>query len=110
MKTEKFHIEFLFDCIRKIEKYTSGVSEEDFWKNEEKQSAVIMQLTLVGETSKNLSEEIKSNIDLPWKEIAGFRDVAIHDYSDLDLKIVWAAAKNRIPELKQKLTEYLSKS
>ena len=103
MKDEKFHIDFIFDSIRKIEGFTTGISREMFIENEEKQSAIILQLMLIGETSKKLSDEIKNKIDLPWKQIAGFRDMAIHNYVDLDLDTIWDAVQNRIPELKEKL-------
>ena len=106
MKTEKFHIDFILDSIRKIEDYTNEITEEMFLDNQEKQSAVILQLLLIGETSKKLSEETINKMDLPWKQIAGFRNMAIHDYTNLNLDIVWKAVKNRIPELKAKLLEY----
>ena len=106
MKTEKFHIDFILDSIRKIEDYTNEITEEMFLDNQEKQSAVILQLILIGETSKKLSEETINKMDLPWKQIAGFRNMAIHDYTNLNLDIVWKAVKNRIPELKAKLLEY----
>ena len=103
MKSEKFYLDFILDCIRKIENSTSGINKETFLENQEKQSAVILQLMLIGETSKKLSEGIKNKIHLPWKEIAGFRDMAIHDYVNLNLDTVWNTAVDRIPELKQNL-------
>jgi uncharacterized protein with HEPN domain len=106
MKTEKFYIDFMLDSIQKIEDYTNGITEEMFLDNQEKQSAIILQLILIGETSKKLSEETINKMDLPWKQIAGFRNMAIHDYTNLNLDIVWKAVKNRIPELKARLLEY----
>ena len=106
MKTENFYIDFMLDSVRKIEDYTRGITQEMFLDNQEKQSAIILQLILIGETSKKLSEDFKNKIDLPWKQIEGFRNMAIHDYTNLNLDIVWNAVKNRIPELKNKLLEY----
>ena len=98
----------MLDSARKIDNYTSGVSKKMFLVNQEKQSAIILQLMLIGETSKKLSEEIKSQIDLPWKQIAGFRDIAIHDYVNLNLDVVWEVTQKRIPVLKVKLEEFLN--
>jgi uncharacterized protein with HEPN domain len=61
---------------------------------------------LIGEAAKRLSEDTKSKIDLPWKRITGFRDVAIHDYTDLDLEDVWDTVNKDISELKAKILEY----
>ncbi len=44
-----------------------------------------MQLAVIGELSKRLSDEFKKRVSLPWKQIAGFRDRAVHDYYQLDL-------------------------
>ena len=110
MKTERFHIDFILDSVRKIEEYTSGIDRESFDKNTMVQSAVILQLMLIGETSKKLSEETKNKMDLPWKQIAGFRDMAIHDYVNLNLGKILDAVEDRIPELKVKLLEYKNKT
>jgi len=106
MKNEKFHIDFILDSVRKIEKSINEVSKEIFLSNQDKQSLAILQLMLIGETAKKLSEETKNKINLPWKHIAGFRDVAIHDYTDLDLEDIWDTIHKDIPELKAKLLEY----
>lgn len=46
-----------------------------------------------------MSEETKSRIDLPWKDIAGFRDRAIHDYYSIDLDVVWRTVTDDLPML-----------
>ena len=62
-----------------------------------------MQLTLIGEVSKKISDDLKKKINLPWKEIAGFRDKAIHDYFDINLDVVWNTIIIDLPPLKEKL-------
>jgi uncharacterized protein with HEPN domain len=46
-----------------------------------------MQLALIGELAKRVSADTRSVVNIPWKEIAGFRDRAIHDYFQIDLNI-----------------------
>jgi uncharacterized protein with HEPN domain len=106
MKSEKFNIDFMLDCVRKIEDSSKDVDFEVFKNNQEKQSAIILQIMLIGESAKKLSEETKNKINLPWKEIVGFRDIAVHDYISLDLNKIWNSVQNDIPELKKKLLEY----
>jgi uncharacterized protein with HEPN domain len=67
------------------------------------QSAVIMQLAVIGELSKRLSEEFRTRVSLPWKQIAGFRDRAVHDYFQLDLEFVWLTIRDDLPLLKSAL-------
>jgi len=103
MKLDSVYTEQMLDSVRKIESFMTGIGYVAFLKDEKTQSAVIMQLALIGELAKRLSTEGKSSIGLPWKEIAGFRDRAIHDYFDVDLDIVWNTVQTDIPTLKKEL-------
>lgn len=77
-----------------------------FGADEKTQSAVIMQLMLIGEISKKISPQTKTSIDLPWKDIAGFRDKAVHDYFEVDLDVVWNTIISDVPILKSKLQNF----
>ncbi|TSC84510.1 MAG: hypothetical protein G01um101417_175 [Parcubacteria group bacterium Gr01-1014_17] len=103
MKDDKVYIEQVLDAVRKIEEFTTGFDFVNFSADEKTQSAVILQLAIIGEVAKKISEQEKSQIDLPWKEIIGFRDRAIHDYFGIDIEIVWQTIQVDIPELKMKL-------
>jgi uncharacterized protein with HEPN domain len=103
MKDDSIYIEQIQDSISKIERFVSGIDENTFRSDEKTQSAVILQLALIGELAKRLSTETKERIQLPWKEIAGFRDRAIHDYFDIDLGIVWQTILDDIPLVKSAL-------
>ena len=98
------YIDQILDSIRKIELFVVGVDKESFFENSLVQSGVIMQLTLIGEVSKKISEDTKKKIHLPWKEIAGFRDKAIHNYFDINLDVVWDTIAIDLPMLKEGLT------
>ncbi len=106
MKTDRLYIDQILDSIRKIELYTSDIDKEKFMSNQMAQSAVILQLMLIGEISKRISNEAKSDINLPWKEITGFRDVAIHDYFDVDLDVVWNTVTMDLPVMKEQFQKF----
>ena len=93
--------------MEKIRRFVDGMDKDAFLKNQKTQSAVIMQLALIGELAKRISEETKSTVDVPWKEIAGFRDRAIHDYYQIDLQIAWDTITLDLAPLATELQKYL---
>ena len=106
MKDERVYLLQIQDCILKIEEFISGHDRASFSKDQKTQSAVILQLLLIGELSKHLSEKIRNEIPLPWKDIIGFRDRAIHDYFNVDLDIVWETVTRDIFEVKEQIERY----
>lgn len=103
MPRDALYLEQMLSAIAKIESFTVGITADAFETDQKTQSAVILQLLLIGELAKKVSEETRAAIALPWKEIAGFRDRAVHDYFDIDLDIVWNTVQTDIPELKKQL-------
>ena len=103
-KEDKLYLNDIWEAILKIEKYTKGLSYEEFLNNMMVIDAVVRNLEIIGEATKNLSKEIKSQYpEIPWKEMAGIRDKLIHEYFGIDLDIVWKTIKYRLPELKKYL-------
>jgi uncharacterized protein with HEPN domain len=63
-------------------------------------SAIVRQIEIVGEATKRLSEEFRnSQPEIPWRSMAGMRDVVIHGYDHVDLEEVWKVAETDIPKL-----------
>ena len=79
-KSDDVYRRQIVDAVAKIERFVAGLDRNAFLASEVVQSAVIMQLAVIGELSKRLSNEFKKRVFLPWKQIAGFRDRAVHDY------------------------------
>jgi uncharacterized protein with HEPN domain len=105
MKSDSIYRQQILDAIAKIGRFTAGLDRDKFSANELVQSGVIMQLAVIGELSKHFSDEFKTKINLPWKQIAGFRDRAVHDYYQLDLEYVWLTIQDDMSLLKAALQE-----
>ncbi len=100
----------LFDVLDSIEKYTKNISEDKFFDNLQTQDAVVRRIEIIGEAVKNLPVSFKNkHTNIPWKKIAGTRDVLIHDYSGVDIDLVWEIINNDIPKLKRQIAELIEK-
>ena len=103
--------EFICDIIeacRRIERYTQGLSYEDFLENPEKQDAVIRNIEIIGEAVKCISDGLKKRYSSTnWRKIAGMRDKLIHHYFGIDIEIVWIVAKEEIPKLLDEMKKIL---
>jgi uncharacterized protein with HEPN domain len=64
-------------------------------------------LEIIGEAAKRISPELRGKLDLPWRQIAGLRDVLIHDYPNLDLERIWLVASRDVPELLRVIEDFL---
>lgn len=72
------------------------------------QDAVIRNFEIIGEATKCLSPELKAAYpDIPWKQIAGLRDILIHDYLKINLNRVWGVIEQDLSQLKQTVEEML---
>lgn len=109
MKNDRVYCEQILDSVEKIHLFVNGVDKDAFLKDQKTQSAVIMQLALIGELAKRVSDETKSVVNVPWKEIAGFRDRAIHDYYQIDLEIAWDTITIDLNPLEVALKKYLER-
>ena len=100
MKENLAYIEHILLAIEKIREYTKGMSLLDFKKNEMAQDAVIRNIEIIGEATKNISSDLKATYsEIPWKSIAGMRDKLIHDYMGVDTDVLWKTIEKDIPML-----------
>lgn len=96
-------LSYLTDIIqaaKQIQVFIQGVNKVQFNNSSLIQSAVIRQFEIIGEATKRLSEKFKSeHPEIPWKKIAGMRDILIHAYDHVDIDEIWNAAETSIPAL-----------
>lgn len=84
----------------KILRYTAGMSQIDLEHDDLVTDAVLRNIQIIGEATKNLSEEIRARMpEIEWKKIAGMRDWLSHVYFQVDPDIVWNVVEVKIPEL-----------
>ena len=104
MKDDMVYIEHILQSIDRIEAYLSGKDHQSFSDDFMTQDAVVRQLEIIGEATKRISKELRNqNPQVPWSDMAGMRDILIHDYIDVDIDIVWKTASESIIKLKSLL-------
>ena len=85
-----------------------NASQEAFLCNEMQKRAVSMTVINIGELIKNISEEMRlSHREVPWKAVAGMRDLAAHKYQTLRMEDVYSTVKTDFPELRRMIESIL---
>src|SRR3712207_2363509 len=87
-------------AARLVVNFLGDADKATFIADPKTQSAVIHQLLVLGEAVKRLSDPSRQrHPDVPWRMIAGMRDILIHQYDAVDLDEVWKTARDDIPRL-----------
>jgi len=98
----------IVDSIHLIFEYLQSTTWENFEQNTKDQDAVIRRLTIIGEATKRLSLEFRAqHPEIPWKQMAGLRDVIVHEYDDIQLGIIRQVIEVELPVVLQLLEPLL---
>ena len=109
-RVPKLLLSDILEAASKIKIYTKGFSYTNFIADSKTTDAVIRNFEIIGEATKSISKEIKdANPDIPWKDMAGMRDVVIHNYFYVDYEMAWRTMKEDIPILKKQIKKLKKK-
>lgn len=107
-RNEIVFIEDILECIQKIQNYIKNITETEFQNDSEKQGAIIRRIEIMGEATKKISSQTRKKYpNIPWKEMAGMRDVVIHEYFGISINLIWKVATKEIQEIKPEIEKIL---
>jgi uncharacterized protein with HEPN domain len=108
MKNDQIYLDHILESIGWIESFTAE-GRETFFKDRKTQSAVLRELQTLAESTQRLSDEFKRQYpDIPWQNMAGFRNVIVHDYLGIKLERVWEIVEVDLRSLKTNLTHAMA--
>jgi uncharacterized protein with HEPN domain len=109
MKKKRDVLVYLDDILESaelIESYIASSSEGEFHLSIEKQDAILHRLQIIGEAAKHVPATYREKwSQVPWKDIAGIRDIIVHEYFGITLTMIWKTAVEDIPLLKQQILD-----
>lgn len=107
MREDRVYLVHIQEAIDKVFSYSAG-GRDAFIANPMAQDAIIRNFEIIGEATKRLAKETKQKQpDIPWRRIAGLRDVLIHNYMGVDLDEVWGIIEDRLPALQRAVQRLL---
>ena len=106
-KDSRVYLAHILECAQKIERYTKG-GQKKFLEDTMTQDAVIRNFEIMGEAAKRVPETYRRrHPEVPWRLMAGFRDVLIHAYEGIDLNRVWRIVRADLPVVKKAIEKLL---
>ncbi|MEW6388122.1 MAG: DUF86 domain-containing protein [Thermodesulfobacteriota bacterium] len=107
MKDDKLYLIYITECLDRIKDYTAG-GREAFSQSKLIQDGVLRNLHTMSESTQRISDRLKASYpEVPWSDIAKFRNVLVHDYLEIDLKRIWDIVENDLPPLKRQVEAIL---
>ncbi len=101
-------LKHIIDECEYLENASRGLRFEDFIKDETLKRAFVRSLEIIGEASRNIPEAFRKTYGhIPWRAMAGLRNILIHEYFGVDYRNVWKIVKDDVPKLKREISRVL---
>jgi uncharacterized protein with HEPN domain len=104
----RLYLAHIRDALADIASYTAP-GRDAFFASKMTRDAVVRNIEIIGEAVKRLPASLtEREPQIPWKNIAGMRDVIVHDYFEIDDQIVWSVVERELPKLREAIERLLA--
>lgn len=108
-KNPLLYLTHILDAIKSIQDQIKEITKGQFENSELLQGFVERKLEIIGEATKRIPDDFKQQYpSIPWKDMAGMRDILIHQYTEVDEDILWKTIKQKIPTLEEQIENILN--
>ena len=106
MRREELYLQDILDASQSIQSFLKTESISNFTGNDLLQSAIIQKLLVIGEASAKLPVEFRErHPEIPWADMIGMRNMLVHSYFSVNLRIIWRTATHDVPQLEQQIKQ-----
>ena len=105
-KDYKIYLADILEAVNNIRDYTNGLTFRDFASDRKTIDAVNRNFGIIGEAANRIPYEVKNKYpNIKWHRIIALRNIIIHDYTSIDLEIIWDIIKNRLSLFEKQIEE-----
>ncbi len=109
MKDNSILLNHIIESIEQIIEYTKDLNLKSFLIDVKTQDAVLRRIEIIGEAAGKLPSSFRKKYNnIKWSSIIGMRNISIHEYFGIDLRLTWNTVKKDIPELERKIKDILN--
>jgi uncharacterized protein with HEPN domain len=109
VKDDRLYLIHIKECIERVILYTEG-GKDFFFADTKTQDAVMRNLQILAESTQRLSDNLKEmHPEVDWRNISGFRNVAVHEYMKIDVRRIWDIVEQDLPLLEKQIVRIMRK-
>lgn len=108
-KDDAYFISRIIDDIDYILSILEGVDLDTFSSNQMMSDSTVSRLIQISENSRGISEDLKNSQEYDWFKVSGMRNRLVHDYGNVDYRVVFLTVKNDLPKLRSVMEQLLAR-
>ena len=106
----RLYLDDILDAIKRIRDYVCGMDYKSFSSDMRTQDAVVRNLEIIGEASRQLPAEIREKVaTIEWPKIMSLRNILVHEYFGVNLRIIWDVVEHKLEPLAEACLELMEK-